>query len=225
MYSDVVALRESVNRLVERIPETRIDRYVQLISGRLKEIDSLLDEYSDQLSPTTAHNLSRDNWARWSGRWSVQMETLIEQGSRRDSVVPVLRSLRDQLVHKPQQVIDSRLHDTIVRHGRDLPREMFYFADLTRKLNEAGIAIERAESTLERGKTADDAFQGGLELRYAKQLWAAELKRLSVRAIGEEKFNRAKTIVDLQYAADQKLFARAIKNVTQDGYQDYGEES
>ncbi|MEO1529729.1 MAG: hypothetical protein AAFX06_30290 [Planctomycetota bacterium] len=225
MYSDVIALRDSVNRLTDTIPDRRLDRYIQLVSGRLKEIDSLLEEYTGLLSPTTAHNLSRDNWARWSGRWTVQMETLIEQGARRQNVLPVLRSLRDQLIHKPNHVVDSRLHDTIVRHGRDLPREMLYFADITRKLNEAGIGIQRAEDAVERGKTADDALQGGLDLRFAKQLWAEELKRLTVRVAGEEKLNRAKTRVDLQYAADQNLFARAIRNVTKEGYQGYGDES
>ena len=225
IYSDVVTLRDSVNRLSEVIPEQRLDRYVQLISGRLKEIDSLVEEHTDILSPTTAHNLTRDGWARWSGRWSIQMETLVEQGAPRGTVVPVLRSLRDQLVQKPQHVIDTRLHDTLVRHGRDLPREMFYFADITRKLNEAGLAIERAEREQEKGKTADDAVQGSLELRYAKRVWEEELQRIVLRAIGEEKLNRAKPRVDLQYAADQNLFARAIKNVTQNGYQGYGDAS
>ena len=68
MYSDVRALQSSVERLVDSIPEQRVDRYVQLIAGRLKEVDSLLEEYNDLLSPTTAHNLSRDSWAKmvWS---------------------------------------------------------------------------------------------------------------------------------------------------------------
>ncbi|QDV43784.1 hypothetical protein Enr13x_36420 [Stieleria neptunia] len=224
LYSDVSMLRDSVNRLVDEMPRQRLPRYLTLVAGQLAEIDRLITQYDSLLSPQHAQHLSGDSWMRWSQRWNLQIETLLEDQARRDQVYAVLKSLRDEVKDKPQHVVYSATHDTVLRWGRDLRKEMGYLSDLTRRLFDAGRAWQAAQNATERDRTADDAIKSGLAVQWGELNWQTERNRLMVRAAGQEKLNRAKSKVDLKYAADQNLFVRAIKNVTENGYQDYEDE-
>ncbi|MCO8120740.1 hypothetical protein NHH03_03250 [Stieleria sp. TO1_6] len=221
LFADVTTVQQNVDRINEQMPPNRLPRYLTLVSGQLKELDRLIAQYEPLLSPTTQQHLSGESWMRWSQRWTIQMETLLEDDASRDQAFAVLESLRQQIKDKPQQVIDSRLHDEVLRWGRDLRKEMFYLSDLTRKLNDTGKEWAKAKSNADRDKNADDAIISGLDLRWRQLDWEQTLNQLTVRTAGQERLNRARTQVDLDYAADQNLFLRAIKNVTSDGFQPY----
>lgn len=224
LYSDVSMLRESVNRLVDDMPRQRLPRYLTLVAGQLAEIDRLIAQYESLLSPQHSQHLSGDSWTRWSQRWNLQIETLLEDQARRDQVYAVLKSLRDEVKDKPQHVVYSATHDTVLRWGRDLRNEMGYLSDLTRRLLDAGREWQAAQKATQGDRNADDAVKNHLAVQWGQLKWQTERNRLMVRAAGQEKLNRAKSKVDLKYAADQNLFVRAIKNVTENGYQDYEDE-
>lgn len=224
LYSDVNTLRDGINRLVDDMPKQRVPRYLTLIAGQMKEIDRLIEQYEPLLDEQTAQHLAGDHWSRWSQRWNIQIETLLEDQARRDQIHAVLTSLRDEIKDKPQHVIHSGIHNTALRWGRDLRKEMLYLADLTQRVRGVGREWQNAKSAAERERNAQDAFKRGLDENWEHLRWQTELKRLIVRAAGQEKLNRAKSKVDLKYAADQNLFLRAIKNVTAEGYRDYDDE-
>ena len=224
LYSDVSMLRDSVNRLVVDFPRQRLPRYLTLVAGQLAEVDRLISQYDSLLSPQHAQHLSGDAWIRWSQRWNLQIETLLEDQARRDQVYAVLKLLRDEVNDKPQHVVYSATHDTVLRWGRDLRKEIGYLSDLTRRLFDAGREWQAAQKATERDRNAEDAIKNHLAVQWGELKWQTERNRLMVRAAGQEKLNRAKSKVDLKYAADQNLFVRAIKNVTENGYQDYEDE-
>ncbi|QEF98082.1 hypothetical protein Mal15_21290 [Stieleria maiorica] len=224
LYSDASMLRDGVIRLVDDLPRQRLPRYLTLVAGQLAEIDRLIQQYEPLLSPQHAQHLAGDHWSRWSQRWGIQIETLLEDQASRDQVYAVLQSLRKEVNDKPQSLVYSETHDAALRWGRDLRKEMRYLADLTRELADAGRAWKSAESAAERDRNAEDAIKSGLDVQWNRLRWQTQLNRLIVRAAGQERLNRAKSKVDLQYAADQSLFVRAIKNVTENGYQDYDQE-
>ncbi|MCA9137061.1 MAG: hypothetical protein KDB00_09890, partial [Planctomycetales bacterium] len=224
LYSDITKLKEGVDKIVDDLPNQRVPRYLTLIAGQLAEVDRLIAQYESILSQQTIQHLSSDHWVRWSERWRIQLETLIEDEASRDQIVAVLRSLRDELNQKPQHVIDSSIHNNALRWGRDLRKENYYLADLTRRLFDAGESLKKAIAAAERNSNADQAVVSGLDVRWSELVWQTELNRIMVRSAGEEKLNRSQSKVDLQYAADQNLFLRAIKNVTSGGYQPYKDE-
>lgn len=225
LYSDATMLRDGVNKLVENMPKQRVPRYLTLIAGQLADVDRLIEQYEPVLSQQTIQHLSSDHWIRWSDRWRIQLEKLIEDQPSRDQILAVVRSMRDELQQKPQHVIDSSTHNAALRWGRDLRKEVYYLSDLTRRVFDAGESWKKAKAADARDSNADEAVLSGLNVRWSELVWQTELSRLVVRAAGQEKLNRAQSKVDLQYAADQHLFLRAIKNVTADGYQPYKDES
>lgn len=224
MYSDVRALESTVIRLIQQTPKQRLPRYLTLISGQIAEIDRLFLQYETMLTAQTKRHLSEEYWLRWSQRWSIQIETLLEDNASLDQVLAVLRSLRDQVKDKPQHVIHSGIHNTATRWGRDLRKEMLYLSDLTRRLSNASNEWERAKTDAQNDRNAEDAIEGGLTVDWQETKWRTGLKRLVVRTAGQEQLNRSKSKVDLTYAADQSLFLRAIKNVTFNGSGIYKEE-
>ncbi|WP_182866990.1 hypothetical protein [Stieleria mannarensis] len=224
LYSDVSMLRDGVIRLVDDLPRQRLPRYLTLVAGQLAEIDRLIEQYESLLTPQHAQHLAGDHWSRWSQRWRIQIETLLEDQASRDQVYAVLQSLRKEVREKPQHVVYSGTHDAALRWGRDLRKEMRYLADLTRELADAGRAWKSAQAAAERDRDADEAIKSGLDVQWNQLRWQTRRNRLIVRSAGQERLNRAKSKVDLHYAADQNLFVRAIKNVTENGYQDYDQE-
>lgn len=224
MYSDVRGFLSSMDRLLEKTPLNRMPRYITLVAGRLKEVDRLVEQYESILPARTAQHLSGEHWLKWSQRSSTQLQSLIEDDARPDQMVAVLRAIQEQTVVKPQHVIDSSATNEVIRYARDMRQEMFYLSDLTRELRDAGNRLQQQLDRTGREKGADQAAQLNLEVDWHQQVWRDRLSRLKVRAAGQEKLNRSKSKVDLQYAADQNLFSRAIRNVTENGFKKYRDE-
>ncbi|KAA5546218.1 hypothetical protein FYK55_04830 [Roseiconus nitratireducens] len=225
LHADVSALRSSVDRLVEDFPDQRLPRHLTLLQGRFAEIDRMIDRYTPILSDRTVQHLTGESWFRWSQRWAIQIETLLEDNPSKDQAFAVIESLHDQVRDKPQHVIDASVHESLLRWGRDLQREMGSLADLTRQTREAGEALRKSTDDEQKDRSTQAAVQAALESKWCQAVWDARLNRLLVRAAGQENLNRDKAKVDLNYAADQHLFRKAVKNVSSDGYRDYKDES
>ncbi|MCC9603296.1 hypothetical protein LOC67_22330 [Stieleria sp. JC731] len=225
MYADVNMLRQNVAKLSENLPSERLPRYLVLIAGQLKEIDRLLAKYETQLPTRTAQHLIGDRWSRWSERWVLQLETLVEERAERDQIEAVVESLLREVESRPQDVMDHGIHDHLVRLERDMLREVGFLTTETNSLRDRGRQWERSVKSEKEEKDANKAALAAIETRWHQLRFTTQLNRLLVRSAGWESLCRHKQRSDLDLASDLGLYSRAIKNVTESGFQPYKEES
>ncbi|MEO1617669.1 MAG: hypothetical protein AAFV88_17595, partial [Planctomycetota bacterium] len=225
MFADVMSLRRNVDRLIEQPPQARTARYANLLLGQFVEIDRLFDDYKDQLPARVLQHLRGEHWSRWSQRWALRLQVLAEENAGGAQFASVLRTLAKELEDKSQQVIENSSFDNAIRHGRDLRKETRFLADLTEALGNAGRKWSEVDEKTKSNRNAEDAADLGFLTRWHRLNWDVEKKRLLTRVAGQERLHRAATTVDLEYASDLGLFSRALRNVTRDGYNGYGEQS
>ena len=224
IYADVSDLRRRIDRLADRPPDNRLSRYFTLISGQIDEINRLIQRYEPLMNEHMDRHLSGSSWGRWAQSWRFRLEQMHKDRVSVDQALAVLETLQREIKDKPQHVVYSGNFNNLLRWGRDLRKEMGYLSDLTRRAQDAGNRFVSAQAEVEREKNAEAAIEKNILLQWNQLSWSTELNRLVVRTAGQEKLNRSKLKVDLQYAADQNLFLRAIRNVTKDGYQPYKDE-
>ncbi|WP_436715963.1 hypothetical protein U8335_27690 [Roseiconus lacunae] len=223
MYSDVTLLKTNIETLADQLPEERLNRHLTLIAGQFKEVDRLLREYESILPTRTVQHLAADRWDRWSQRWTIQLETLVEEEADRDQIAAVLDSLKKEVVQKPHEIFDHGIYENLVRLERDLVRELGYLCPQVDQLRDRGRKMNRALSDQQQEKNAEKAKIASIESRWNQIRFANQFQRLIVRSTGRENLGRAKTRVDLEFMSDLNLFVRAIRNVTQNGFQPYKE--
>ncbi|MEM6473966.1 MAG: hypothetical protein AAF802_30725, partial [Planctomycetota bacterium] len=225
MYSDISALRRNVKRLISDPPRVRTARYANLLLGQFQEVDRLLARYEPKLPERTVRHLDGEHWSRWSQRWTLRLQVLAEENAAGDQFLGVLRTLDKELEDKSQHVIEGGGYDDATRYGRDLRKEIQYLADVTRGLAESGRKWNQTAEKNRQERNAAAAMKTNVLTQWYETEWQTQRRRLLVRVAGQERLQRAAMMVDLEYAADQSLFSRAVRNVTEEGYAPYKDES
>ena len=121
-------------------------------------------------------------------------------------------------------MVDGQLVSTLNNMLREIENQIGPASDRLRRVTKFGEAWRRASEGA--GKTDDSKAAASLvrDASIAQSDWNRALAALRNRLADDERLHRSRPVVDLQYAADLKLFDRAIENVTQEGFQPYRDE-
>ena len=226
VFRDATALRASLLPIVaedSRVPVGRIGRHVDVALGRLSEIDALIEQHSEVIPESTNQQLS--NWFRFSHRWATRLEDLVEAEDARGGRSIVVE-FHDELARKTRGALnDGRLGNTLARAPKDLAQQLGTIADDLHALKRIG---EQRLRTGERRASADDSVQAGSladEEQRLSSLWSDLLEITERKLELRQALHRQRPDVDLEFTADLRLLARALDNVSADGYASYRQES
>ncbi|KAA1257643.1 hypothetical protein LF1_01310 [Rubripirellula obstinata] len=192
LISDAIAMRRTMTPLLNPesgIPAARYGRYLNVVSGRLVAMESMIQTYSSGLQESTLEHIEK--WRKWSDRWTTELDDLagkeIATGDEARMMLDRLNlfdlELRQQTRHS---ILDGRLASTMSQTTRELDRTTQSVGEATAKVAE----------------------------RLSEEVVAALLEKVS----SEVSLHRQLPDVDLRYAADLNLFKRATEAVSVDGF-------
>ncbi|WP_146517918.1 hypothetical protein [Stieleria varia] len=227
MYVDTQALASSLKPLLQEdspIPNDRIGRYLNVIVGRLGELDRLVQRHSEQLLQSTADHLRGEQWLRWSERWAIQLQKTIEDNPGRENYLAVVRALDEQLQSKRHDGIDGRIWDTLRDAYKDLRREAGFNGDWVRNLRDYGAEKNAADEAATKEDDADKVIEATRTSEWMGQAYSLTRTGLLQKLEREQTVHRKRPIVDLRYAADLNLMSAAVTNTTSSGFVPFKDE-
>lgn len=227
ILTDAAALLQSVQPIADpeaNVPIELYERYVDVAIARMKTIDTLITTYSDLIPESHRNHLRK--WNDFSSTWQIRHRNTIDDPPGRANLRSLMQQYTAELTwHVASNLIDQQLEGRVKNLLSELNSQRRKPHDILRQANHDGRDAKALQKRLD---TIDDANQAAATTRQWKEKEAAYdagISDLLSRLEQEETLHRARPIVDLSYASDTNLFARAIKNVSVDGYQDYREES
>ena len=225
---DARSLRNSLQPMIRSngaVPVGRFLRYLNVVIGRMRAVDNLVDKHAQNMPESTVSHFRGEHWKRWAERWRIQLERTVERPPRDESFRALVRSFDDQLGKKiGAEMSDNRLAQVYVDHHRDLRREMRplaeYLTDIARKGSESEKYASRARSE----DKPDEVAELKKSANYLSGSYRRTLRLLQERLVSETSIHRRRPRVDLQYMSDLGLLKRAVGNVNQDGFEPYRDE-
>ncbi|MEM9825103.1 MAG: hypothetical protein AAF958_00865, partial [Planctomycetota bacterium] len=223
---DALRLQKSLAPLVvadQAVPLQRYPRYLNLATARLMQIAEFGEEVTGWADSST-----RSKWRsfrQWAERWTSRLVNELQKGDSkldqvRRSVLQFENELRNQIVNG---IWDDSLASRRFSTVRDRWNGVRSLSDRLRAAADQGSKSIRAG---ERAKRLDDSEKISMYRLDAAQRgenFKLEINRFLDRVSDEQTRGRGLPRVDLRGMADLHLIQQAVRNVTRDGYADFGE--
>ncbi|EMI21524.1 membrane protein [Rhodopirellula maiorica SM1] len=227
VLTDAAALLRSVQPIADpnaSVPIELYERYVNVAIARMKTIDALIATHSD-LIPESHHRHLR-KWNEFSSSWQFRHRSTIDDPPGHANLRSLMQRYASELSSQvTSNVIDQQLEGRLKNLLSELNAQRRKPHDILRQANKDGEQVESLSKKLDEIDDANEAAELNRQLKQSESAYDAAMADLTARIELEESLHRARPIVDLSYASDINLFARAVKNVSADGYRDYREEA
>ena len=196
LVDDAISIQKTLAPLLgpnESIPQSRVPRYLNMLTARLIAMGKLIDSHASQLQESPLARFKE--WINWTERWAAELRELSEKQIKddddRDTLMERLRLFDVEL---KKQTRHSILDGSLVS---SLPRS-------ARKLDHATASVA-------------DAIDIVANLDPDTDLESKALSVLLDKIEGEVSLHQQLPDVDLRYVADMNLTKSAMAEVGKDG--------
>ncbi|QDT04674.1 hypothetical protein K227x_30680 [Rubripirellula lacrimiformis] len=225
--TDVLAVDRSLEPLIEStandrsvIPIERVPQYLTMVTGRLDAIDQFLTKHAANLPESTRRHY--EQWSRWSQQWAGKLADVDPLDRTEEQIRNLIQQFASEIQNQyDHSMVDGRLSAVMQQVTRDVPREIGLIGNLIDSMGRDGRESKQAAIRAADENDSNKAAESVREAKLKQLAFQLERDCFLARIHSEETLHRQLPSVDLRYAADLNLIARAVKNVTEDGFSDY----
>ncbi len=206
LIDDATSLQRSLTSLLQaEITDERIIRHLQIVDGRLKEIDQRFASHQDSLVDSS-RQLS-ENWSNWRDRHSEKIKRAVEEPFSVAAQRSVLEQIESELrSHQADKSVFNRQSSVgLIRGDKALRNQIGSVTSMLAAISNDGIRSKEAELSSKDANDSGESATWAGKARFYNEAFEDKLTLLLQRLEETKDLHAASPFADLPFLTDLGL--------------------